>query len=158
MKMDLFLSLRTKNNRLEGKWNVKEYKYERIDPYDATQNESQILNGGIMTYTSYQPVYNPWTGSITGYNPVTTSVPYQQTMVFIAKDNTCALTTVSNGNTETSTSFWSWSDGASEQEILEIDGQGFIIKRLTNKEMELSLEFKEDGSTGTLKFILEKDK
>lgn len=152
-----FISLRSKNNRLEGKWKMVEYKYELIDASDVTWSESQILNGGIMTYTYYDAVYDPSTGQFIGYEPVLESFPYQQFLEFDTKDNTCETTTLANGNSEVSTTFWSWSDGADNEEILEIDGQGLIIKRLTNKELELYYEYKEDEATAKVSIKMEKE-
>lgn len=152
-----FLSLRTKNNRLEGKWNMVEYKYELTDALDATGSESQILNGGIMTTSYYDAIYDPWTGELLGYEPVYASYPYQQNLEFDTKENTCELTTTTNGFSEISTSYWSWGDGASSKEILELEGQGFIIKRLTNKELELYYEIKSDEETVKVSMILEKE-
>jgi hypothetical protein len=152
-----FFSIRSKNSRLEGKWKLVEYKSEWTNALDASDNDSQILSGGIMTSTYYDAIYDPWTGSIIGYEPVTSSYPFEQSMEFKIKDNTCTTTTISSGISDVSTALWSWSDGAHEQELLEIDGQGLIIKRLTNKELELYYEVKEDGATGVVEITLEKE-
>ncbi len=152
-----FVSLRTKNNRLEGKWKLVEYKYELTDALDASGNESEILNGGTMTNTYYDVVFDPFTGEIIGYEPVYESYPFQQFFEFDIKKNTCETTTLSDGSSDISTSYWSWSDGSSEKEILEIDGQGLIINRLTNKELELSYEYKEDEVSLKVSIKMEKE-
>lgn len=152
-----FISLRTKNNRLEGKWKMVEYKYELTNTLDAIGNESQILNGGTMTTSYYDLVFDPFTGEIIGYEPVYESYPFQQFLEFDTQKNTCETTTLSDGFSDVSTSYWSWSDGSDEKEILEIDGQGLIIKRLTNKELELSYEYKEDEETIKVTMKMEKE-
>jgi len=151
-----FLSLRSKNARLSGEWKVVKYDYNWTDPADASQNVSSVLNGGNMTATSQVPIYDPFDGSIIGYNAEIATYPYSETWEIETKDNSIKTSVISNGSADVTTSLWSWSDGIDEQEILEIDGQGYIIKRLTNKEMELYLEYKEDGATGSISMTFEK--
>lgn len=153
-------SLRSKNARLSGKWKVVKYEYNLINSTDASQNSSSILNGNLMTETDPEAVYDPVDGSFIGYVPVSTTYTYSSTWEIETKDNSVKRTYSYDGSTSVITSLWSWNDGVDNQEILEIFGEEsssrYIIKRLTNKEMELFREYTEDDETERTSITLEK--
>ncbi len=150
------LSLRSKNARLSGEWKVVKYDFKWTDPMDPSDNSSALLNGTIMTSSYQEPIYDPFTGELLGYENISESYPYSETWEIETKDNTIKTTISSNGSTDVTTTLWSWSDGINEKEIIEIDGVSYIIKKLTNKEMELFMEYKEDGASGSISVTFEK--
>ena len=134
-----FLSLRSKNARLEGKWKAVGYESKYTDTGAPEDNETYSLAGSTMTYQFTDVTFDPWTGQPT-YTLTSTSYNYSLTFEFDTKDNVFKSSEISGTSTYNEESYWSWQDGANDREMIEIDGQQFIIKKLTNKELILYLD------------------
>jgi hypothetical protein len=126
-----FFSIRTKNMRLTGEWELSEYK-STTTASDGTSFTSNF-NGSIMTET--------YSSSFGGSS---SSFAYSETWEFDKKENSVNINIISDGSASNQTTMWNWENGASEKELLNIDGAIYRIVRLTNKEMVL-----EDISTST---------
>jgi hypothetical protein len=151
------ISLRTKNGRLEGEWKVTSLKYEWTSPSDPLDNESYNFNGTTLTMSYNEPIYDPITFEIIDYQLVNVSVPYSESFEFNTKENTCLQSTTEDGETTTYTQLWSWKDGASSKEILFLENYGgMIVKKLSNKELVLFQEYKENGTTAMIEYKMEK--
>jgi hypothetical protein len=150
------LSLRSKNARISGEWKLVKSNYTWNNPLDATENESSVFDGNNVTVTYQEPIYDIF-GEIMGYTNVSSSYPYSEKWEIETKDNSIIISSVEDGISSVTNRVWSWNDGASSKEIIEIGGASFIIKRLTNKEMELFVEYKEDGATETMTLTFEKE-
>ncbi len=151
------LSLRSKNARISGEWKLVKYNYTWNNPVDATENESYVFDGNNVTATYQEPNYDPFTGELLGYTNVSSSYPYSEKWEIETKDNSIKMSSVEDGISSVTNTVWSWNDGASPKEIIEIDGDPYIIKRLSNKEMELFLEYKEDGASASISMSFEKE-
>lgn len=123
------VSLKSKTGRLTGDWTLTNYEYTGTTTSSGTTTMTTVTyNGVIMTYSSG------------GY---TETYSYSQ-KVTINDDGTFKMTEVEEGETDENTGSWSFLDGASEKEQLLLDGDLWVIKKLTNKELVL-----EDASTYT---------
>ncbi len=126
-----FFSIRTKNMRLTGEWELTEYT--SLTTYSDGSSTSNNFNGSIMSET-----YN------SSFGGGTTTYAHSETWEFDKKENSVNINVVSDGIASNSTTLWNWENGASEKELLNIGGRIFRILRLTNKEMVL-----EDVNTST---------
>ncbi len=129
-----FFSIRSKNSRLTGEWELTEYTSQST--YSDGSSTSYNFNGTVMTETFTSP-----------FGAGTTNYAHTETWEFDKKENTVNINTISDGVASNTTTLWNWENGASEKELLNIDGTILRIARLTNKEMVL-----EDISTSTSGF------
>jgi hypothetical protein len=149
-----FLSLRSKNARIDGKWNLVGYEAKYVDSASPEDNESYSFKDGTMTYQFNDVTFDPFTGDLI-ITPATSTYAYALSFEFDKRDNVFTSVETSSGTTQTDESYWTWQDGAKSQEMIEIDGQVFVIKKLTNKEMILYLDFSATGSGETANYTWE---
>jgi hypothetical protein len=148
------LSLRSKNSRIEGKWKVVGYDYEYKNSGAPEENESYSLNGTTMTYQFNDFSFDPLTGELI-VTPATDTYSYELTYEFDTKNNEFNSSETTDNTVQTNQSYWSWQDGASSHEMIEIDGQQFVIKKLTNKELILYLDYAESDDVDEITAFIE---
>jgi hypothetical protein len=127
------LSLKSKNGRITGEWELKEYKYTRTTDEGTT---TRTFNGSIMTFSGKE-----WSNYT--YDYIDTSYTYSYSMnLTIEKGGTYKWYEVEKGDIDEWTAYWSWLDGQSgkEQLLLEDDGI-YLIKKLTNKELIIEYSY-----------------
>ncbi len=117
-----FLSIRTKNARITGEWEL--VKSESTTTHSDGTSTIETFNGSIMTYTI--------NSSFGGF---TDSYTYSSTWEIDGDENSVTMNTIEDGSASSITTLWNWENGASEKEMLNIDGDVYRIQRLTNKEM-----------------------
>ncbi|HPY82621.1 MAG TPA: hypothetical protein PLU45_04615, partial [Bacteroidales bacterium] len=75
----------------------------------------------------------------------------------INKDGTYEITVVDEGETDTETGLWSWIDGTSNKELIMLDGNILVIKKLTNKELVVEETYSSsntyDGKTSSTNYV-----
>ncbi len=136
------LSLRSKNSRIEGKWKAVGFNYEYKNSGAPEENESYSLDGTTMTHQYNDFSIDPFTGELI-VDPITETFNYELTYEFNTKNNEFNSSETSDNTVQTNQGYWSWQDGASSHEMIEIDGQQYLIKKLTNKELVLYLDYAE---------------
>lgn len=136
---DPFISIRTRNARLTGKWKLMKleetYSRNGNDP-SYPQNTTYSFNGSTMTET-FTGVY--WTGW--GYTDTSYTNTYSYSLNnTINKDGTYS----SDGNDKngpfSNSGPWSWLDSQKKKTEILLDDI-FVIDRLTNKEMILKYDY-----------------
>jgi len=113
------LSLKSKNGRITGEWELKEYNYTNTTDYGTI---TTTFNGSMVTTVFAD----------------TTSYTYPYSLEFqINKDGTYTSKEMADGNYVEETSLWSWKDGTSEKEMISFYSFGgwWVIKKLSNKEL-----------------------
>ena len=132
---DPFISFRSRNSRITGKWKVVNFEYVEIN---GNNNSSLILNGSTMTQNS--------NGNVTSYS--------FSSNLEIMEDGTYKLFSDSNGEISNSINTWHWFDDTQNKtRILLGDVGEFIVDRLTNNELVLkSYEQYSSSSSGSSNF------
>ena len=148
------LSLRSKNSRIEGKWKAVGYNYEYKDSGAPEDNESYSLNGTTMTYQFNDFSFDPLTGDLI-IVPTTETHKYELTYEFNTKNNEFNSSETLDITVQKNQSYWTWQDGASSHEMIEIDGQQYVIKKLTNKELVLYLDYAESDDVNDITAYIE---
>lgn len=136
------VSLKSKNGRITGEWTLAKYDYTRTrTAYGTITMTTMTYNGVIMTYTEG------------GY---TNTYSYSE-KIKINKDGTYEITVVDEGETDTETGLWSWIDGTSNKELIMLDGNILVIKKLTNKELVVEETYSSsntyDGKTSSTNYV-----
>lgn len=132
---DPFLSFRSRDSRITGKWKVVNYEYVEINGDD---NFSLILNGSTITQTD--------NGNITSY-------PFSSNLE-ILENGTYKSTSNINGEISNTINTWHWFDDTHKKtRLLLEDGGVFVVDRLTNNELVLkSNEQYSSSSSGSSNF------
>jgi hypothetical protein len=139
-----FFSIRTKNSRLTGEWELSEY--QSTTTYGDGTSYTYNFNGSIMTET--------YSSSFGGG---TSSYAHSETWEFDKKENSVNINIISDGSASNQTTIWNWENGASEKELLNIDGTIYRIARLTNKEMVLEdINTSSSGYSSSTTYTFEK--
>ncbi len=136
---DPFLSLRSRNKRITGTWELKSMTY-RFNEYGSS------FDGTTMTETT--------DGSTVD------SYQYSQQMI-LSKDNTAEFTTISDGTTTIRKETWNWFDSDKKKSGLffpQSTAYFYRITRLTNKELVIIEEIADPdmGGSNFQKMYLEK--
>lgn len=146
---DPFLSLRSRNARITGKWKLIKQESSTTDVFGGvTEVYSDNFDGANMTSTD--------PGGSTTYS-------YSQT-IEIEKDGKYTMTRVQNGTTYTNQGNWWWIDSKKKKVRIAFDDDwgSFYIDRLKNKELVLTIDESDSGSgyssTYTGKWEFEKEK
>ncbi|MDY0143314.1 MAG: hypothetical protein RBR97_15610 [Bacteroidales bacterium] len=113
------LSLKSKNARLNGEWELVSYSYVRTSDTETTTTS---YDGTTMTTPN-------------------SSYLYSHTLL-INSDGTYTYKETRDGYSDEYTAYWSWFDGAKgKQQIMLYDEDLFAIKKLTNKELILESNY-----------------
>lgn len=136
---DPFLSLKSRDARLQGTWVLKESTHTEQDNNNITSNTySETYNGSLMTVVE------------TGYP--TFSVSYSSEII-INKGGSYKNITVASGDTYTTEGSWWWLTDNKKKTRLSMDDDynSYEIDRLTNKELVLKYDIveKESNSDGS---------
>ena len=137
------LSLKSKNARLTGEWELTEYSYTRTTEEGTTTRK---FEGSLMMFTGKE--YNGW-----DYVDTTYSYPYSMKLT-IEKEGTYEWYEIEDGEIDEWTAYWSWMDGKSGKELLLLSDDGtFKINKLKNKELILVNDYSYSGTyNGNLDF------
>ena len=120
---DPFISLRSRDARITGKWKV--VKFEEIDNNNGSIYTS-ILNGSILTETS--------NGSSSSYS-------YSFNWEILA-DGTYKYTRITDGELSSGSYSWHWVDDTQKKTKIILYGGGlFVVDRLTNNDLVLKYEY-----------------
>jgi hypothetical protein len=138
-----FFSIRSKNARITGEWQL--VKSESTNTSFDGSTSTETFNGSIMTST--------YTSSFGNY---TDSYAYSSTWEIDGDNNSVVMNTMEDGVSSSITTLWNWENGASEKEMLSIDGDVYRILRLTNKEMVLESNYTSNGWSDKSKLTFEK--
>jgi hypothetical protein len=132
---DPFLSFRSRDSRITGKWKVVNYEYVEINGNDSY---SLILNGSTITQTV--------NGNITSY-------PFSSNLE-ILENGTYKSSSNINGEISNTINTWHWFDDTRKKtRLLLQDGGVFVVDRLTNNELVLkSNEQYSSSSSGSSNF------
>ena len=134
-----FLSLRTKNGRLEGNWKLISQERKSVSDFGTT---TTTLTEGVLT---------------TNTDGMISTSTYSESWCIALKDNHIKLSTIEDGSAYDYTTYWNWENGASSKELINVDGDVYRVLRLTNKEMVLEQNYSSSGSsTVTNKLTFEK--
>jgi len=138
-----FFSIRSKNARITGEWELVKSESTVISSDGSTTTES--FNGSIMT--------SNYTSSLGNFSD---SYSYSSTWEIDGDKNAVTMSTIEDGSASTITSLWNWENGASEKEMLNIDGDIYRILRLTNKEMVIESVYTSTSYSNNAKLTFEK--
>lgn len=139
-----FLSLRSKNARIEGNWKLVEYSAKSVSTAYPEDNETYTFDGANMTYEYSNVTFDPFTGQQI-VTPMSDTYVYALSFEFDTKDNNCRIVETTGTTTTSDESYWTWQDGARNHEMIEVNGQVLAIKKLTNKELVLFLDMSASG-------------
>jgi len=119
-----------------GEWTLSSLSESSIDMYSyegssTTTTSSTTYSGSLMTEVE---------------DGETTTYSYTQKVTF-NEDGTCTTTTTADGGTYTSTSTFTFLSGSSDNELLSMDGENYVIKKLTKS--ELIIELNESSSSAS---------
>ena len=120
---DPFLSLRSRDARVTGVWNLSEY----------TRTTSNTFNGTTVTDT-----YSIANGVTSNGDAI--AIKWE-----INKDGTYLETITDNGEVSTQSGYWYWADSKKNKVALNIAGSTWRLDRLSNKEMNLSEEYSDSN-------------
>ena len=112
---DPFLSIRSRDARITGVWNLTE----------LTEISSSTVSGTTVSDT------------YTILNGVDSDGDSRAEKWEINKDGTYLATSTFNGNVYTSSGYWNWVDSKKNKIAIRIDGSTFRIDRLSNKELHI---------------------
>ena len=121
---DPFISLRSRDARITGTWNLTGYTKTQTQymPFNqTTTTTTQTYNGSSMVVTS-------------GSN--SNSYTFSQEMT-IEKDGTYSLMVINDGDKSEETGYWFWLDGAKDKTYISIGGESLRIDQLKNSELIL---------------------
>ena len=132
---DPFLSFRSRDSRIIGKWKAVKFDYIEIN---GDNNFSQILSGATMTQTN--------NGNVIYYS-------YSSNLE-IFEDGSYKLSSIRNGEISNTINTWHWFDGTHKKTRLLLEDSGvFVVDRLTNNELVLkSNEQYSSSSSGSSNF------
>jgi hypothetical protein len=127
---DPFLSLKTRDARITGTWELESMTSRSVDSYLGTGGEyyseyTSTLADGQMTSTS--------TGSASGLG-----YSYSSEMT-IKKDGTLIISETSEDDKSTTTASWYWMNDTKKKTRINLNGD-FEVDRLTNKELILKTD------------------
>ncbi|MFT6503677.1 MAG: hypothetical protein ACJASQ_003815 [Crocinitomicaceae bacterium] len=128
---DPFLSLKSRNARITGVWNLTEGS--------SSSTNSETFSGA--TTTDSQSTTTTATTQTQTDNGSSTTIPYTQTME-IMKDGTYVRTVVADGSTQTNTGNWWWENSKKKKVRIAFDDDygSMYIDRLKNKELVLTYD------------------
>jgi hypothetical protein len=141
---DPFLSLKSRNARITGVWNLTEGS--------SSITSVQTFNG--TTYTDIQSTTTTATSQTQTDNGSSITIPYTQTME-IMKDGTYVRTVVAGGSSigQTHTGNWWWENSNKKKVRIAFDDDAgsMYIDRLKNKELVLTYDeiYSSSSSTDT---------
>jgi hypothetical protein len=138
-----FLSIRTKNARITGEWEL--VKSESTTTSSSGYSSTETFNGSIMTSST--------TSSSGNYID---SYAYSSTWEIDGDNNSVVINTMADGVASSITTIWNWENGASEKEMLNIDGLLYRILRLTNKELVIESAYTSTSYSDNSKLTFEK--
>lgn len=154
---DPFLSLKSRNARITGVWDLTEGSTSTVNT--TTVSGSTTTDTETNTYTSTTLTNND--------NGTVVSIPYTQS-IDIRKDGTYTRTIVADGSTNEFTGNWWWVNSKKKKVRIAFDDDygSMYIDRLKNKELVLTLnQTDSDTQTGyssvstyTQTFTFEKNK
>ncbi|MFK8037985.1 MAG: hypothetical protein AB8B74_06830 [Crocinitomicaceae bacterium] len=154
---DPFLSLRSRDSRLSGTW--------ELVSIDLNQTGTEIYNGNewgfeyTVTYSDdvyiwyYKSTYEDSLNSETNVDGDTIS-SYMNTLSIDKNGNTTANVTADDYTSE-QTGVWYWANTAKKKTHLLLDGSTFTLDRLTNKEMVLKVEGAINAKEEENKYIID---
>jgi hypothetical protein len=116
---DPFLSLKSRDARITGVWNLTELTQINSNTFSGTtvSDTYTIMNGVDSDGDSY-------------------SIKWE-----ILKDGTYISTTILNGEESTSTGYWGWVNSKKDKIAIEIGGDSYRIDRLSNKDLHIYEEY-----------------
>lgn len=137
---DPFLSLRSRDNRISGEWELAEYESEST----STMNDG---NTSVTTTSSASFDGSVWTKTQGGN---TSTYSYSRSLT-INKDGTYVMKETEDGEVSESDGRWSWFDDAKKKRRVFLENEGiFYIDQLKYKEMIFTSESnskENDGGT-----------
>jgi hypothetical protein len=126
---DPFISLRSRDARITGNWKVVNLEYNSNDDGDIS---SAILNGSILTQT------------ING-----SSISYSYSANWeINSDGTLNSSYAIDGSLSTESDTWNWLDDSQKKSKISINGEVYVVDRLTNKELVLRSQSEYSNPSG----------
>ena len=128
------VSLKSKTKRLVGEWKLTGYNSTETEAYGTTSiTETYDYDGTFMTWREG-----------------TDSDRFSYTeKITINEDGTYKSETSYETNSYENIGIWSWLDGASEKEQIQIDGMIYVIKKLTKDELILQTNESTKSTIGT---------
>ncbi|MGM0477974.1 MAG: hypothetical protein ACQERC_02040 [Bacteroidota bacterium] len=137
---DPFLSLRSRDNRITGEWELTKYDSESTTTVSDGSNT-------VTTTTTTTFEDDIWTTMQDGN---TSSISYSRTLT-MKKDGTYTMKETEDGEVSESGGRWSWLDDAKKKRRVLLDNEGvFYIDQLKHKEMIFTNETnssEQDGGT-----------
>ncbi len=125
---DPFLSLRSRDARITGKWELKEANWQEQD------------NDEVSNYTYAENVSN---GTITYSETGSPSESFSYTMTLeIKKEGTYEMISIEDGVTSRTEGDWWWLSDTKKKTRLSLDDDwdSYEVDRLTNKELVLKVK------------------
>lgn len=131
---DPFISLKSRDARLTGTWELASYSKERnstttTDVSSSETVKTETYSGSLVTQTV--------TSSSSSSSKVYTDSDtwsYSETLT-IEKDGTYKLEVIEDDVSDTETGYWWWVDGKKNKIGVSLDGTVYILDRLAGDEM-----------------------
>ena len=136
-----FFSIRSKNARLIGEWELVKSERTKVDLDGNSRKET--FDGSVMVIVS-------------SFGNSSESYTYSSTWKIDGDNNSVVMNTTKDGESYSITTLWNWENGSSKKEMLNIDGKIYRIVRLTNKELIIESLYNWNSYSDKSKLTFEK--